>query len=67
MTLEGLEPSSTKVKISGLNHLDNKAYLLHISLTHIDKAQCKYRTCFSWLQNSYITFMLTGRIASKLL
>ena len=24
------------------------------------KVQCKYRTCFSWLQNSYITFMLTG-------
>ena len=29
------------------------------------KAQCKYRTCFSWLQNSYITFMLTRLIYKK--
>ena len=35
--------------------LDDKAYYIFVI-----QVQCKYCTCFSWLQNSYITFMLTG-------
>lgn len=52
---EGIEPSRVMMKTLCLNHLTIRPYVLIVI-----EVQCKYRTCFSWLQNSYITFMLTG-------
>ena len=50
----GLEPMRVMTKTLCLN-------LLTIRPKYT-KARCKYCTCFSWLQNSYITFMLTRLI-----
>ena len=53
-----IEPLSSRIPISIVHCIDIYGYILEV--------QCKYRTCFSWLQNSYITFMLTRRIKGLL-